>query len=351
LRARVGLICGLLACAGRTTPVTAPALPVDAAVRDFYAFVDHLDLADPRYRFVAKHGEGTSCYLMLKRPGSDRGDRIWGAIVPEHCGTVIDAEIFAHTLASVVGVAGLEGPARRMRLDGAARARVVAALQAEDYSHDNHYRQDNVRDFLAYAARGGPIAAVAKVWGPAPHDADFMLKGEAFDRDQPLARFLRADEPQPGESPMTFPGIPGEASERSLARELSSLFVMDALLNQRDRFTGGNLQLISVPEGGARRLHFIGYDNGDALDDPDPKWIRRYFDLVSRFDHRLVDRLAELDAFLAGRRPRFGDFRSVAELRRALDVPSSDEWRLFTRNLGLLLAHVATAGPDRFFAD
>jgi hypothetical protein len=83
--------------------------------------------------------------------------RVWGAIVPEHCGTVIDAEIFAHTLATLLGVGELEGPARRMSLQGRARERVVKALAAEDWSRGgplefDYANQNALSTTFAYAS-------------------------------------------------------------------------------------------------------------------------------------------------------------------------------------------------------
>jgi hypothetical protein len=340
----------LVGCAGRAVaPIDRAVLPVSAEVQRFYDFVDRLDLADPRYQLAVRHGEGTSCYLLLKTPES-RG-KTWGAIVPEHGGTVIDAEIFAHTLGTLLGIGELEGPARRLWLRGRARDRVVGIVAAEDFSRDNHYRQENVREFLAHARAGGPIAAVAKIWGPPPHDADFLVRNGTLDPGQPLARFLRADQPAPTRRPMSLDGIAGQSTELELARELSSIFVMDVLLGQRDRFSGGNLQAIVVTAGGQARVRFVAYDNGDALDSDDPASRKAYLAMVSRFDRALVQRLLALNDFLGGRTSTFQDFTREAELQRALDLRWAEAWGRFKGNLRTLVAHIESVSGQKYFDD
>jgi hypothetical protein len=277
--------------------------------------------------------------------------RPWGAVVPEHCGTVIDAEIFAHTLATLLGVPELEGPARRLSLRGPARQRVVGLLRAEDFSGDNHYRRENVRDFLDHAGGHAPLAAVAKVWGPPPHDADFLIKGGALDPQQPLARFLRADQPMPSRRPMSLAGIPGTAPELDLARQLSSIFVIDVLLGQRDRFSGGNLQAIVVPGQSPPRIRFVAYDNGDALDRDDPPSTASYLAMVTRFDRSLAARLRALHDFLEGRTSAFQGFAREAELQRALQLQWPEAWARFKRNLALMVAHIQRVPGAKYFSD
>jgi hypothetical protein len=318
----------------------------------FHDFVDHLDLADERYRLEANHGDGSSVYLKLHVPDGSGGYRIWGAIVAEQSGTVVRAEVFQYALATLLGVGYLEGPGRLLWLRGQARDRVVRTIAAADYSRDNDYRKRHQRAFLDHAAGHDTIEAVAKVWGPPPYDAGFLVRREALDETQPLARFLKADQPPPTSAPMSLPGIPGQSTELALARELSDIFVIDAMANQRDRFSGGNLQAIAVPEGEGTRVQFVSYDNGDALDRADRKWIDVYLRLVTRFDRRLAENLFALEDFLQGRAPQFRGFRQEADLQQALGLAGrSDYWAVFRRNLTLMVAHIRAVPGDKYFRE
>lgn len=326
----------------------------------FYRFVDALDLSDPRYRLTTRHGGGTSCYVTVVDAHGHEADRplpVWGAVISEHCGTNIYSEEFAFTLATLLGVPEIEGVGRLMKLTGAAKARFVRLVGGDDYRRDNKYRQENVADFRAFTALHAdpkePLMAIARVWGPRPRAADFLLRGEELDFAHPIARFLNAEGPQPTIAPIALPGIAGKASARALARQLSTIFVIDALESQRDRFTGENIQVIQLPNSGTPpRVQFVAYDNGDAFEDPDARWVKAYFRRVTRFDRRVAEKLGELHAFLTGERPEFAGFRSEAALIVALGVSGQAElWATFRRNLGLVVGHIAAVKGDKYFAD
>ena len=77
-----------------------------------------------------------------------------------------------------------------------------------------------------------------------------------------MFRFLRATASQPSaERMLRFKGIPGEESELELARQFSTILLIDALVGQWDRFSGGNVQMIQAEAG---RVQFVAYDNGDG---------------------------------------------------------------------------------------
>jgi hypothetical protein len=341
-------LCALASCA--SAGVGRQELVVGPELQRFHDFVDHLDLADERYQLEPNHGDGSSVYLKLNVLDGAGRPRTWGVIVAEQSGTVVRAEVFQFTLATLLGIGHLEGPARLMRLAGKARDRFVRTIAAADYSQDNEYRRRHQRTFLDHAARHETLEAVAKVWGPPPHDAGFLVKDEALDEAQPLARFLKADQPQPTGRAMSLPGIPGQSTELELARELSDIFVIDALANQRDRFSGGNLQAIAVPDRTGTRVQFVSYDNGDALDRDERKWIDLYLKLVTRFDRSLIEKLFALETFLQQRAGEFQGFGNETDLQHALGLEGRPEyWAVFKRNLSLLAAHVRAVGGDKFF--
>jgi hypothetical protein len=327
-------------------------LPVSPEIQRFHDFVDRLDLADERYRLEPRHGDGSSCYLELQIPDQAGQFRTWGAIVAEHSGTVIQAEVFQFTLGTLLGVGQLEGPGRLVWLEGKARDRFVRTVAAATYSKDEELRSRHQREFLDYAANHRELEAVVKMWGPMPYDAGFLIKDGTLDEAQPLARFLRADQPQPTNAAVTLPGIPGESTERALARELSDIFVIDALTNQRDRFSGGNLQAISVPDGSKARVQFISYDNGDALDRDETRWIALYLKMVTRFDRRLAEKLFDLDEFLQHRATPYQGFTDERQLQRALGLHGHPQyWALFRRNLGMVVAHIRSVQGQKYFSE
>ncbi len=117
-----------------------------------------------------------------------------------------------------------------------------------------------------------------------------------------------------------------------LARQLSTIFVMDMLLGQWDRFWN-NLEAAGDKNG---RLKLMSRDNGGATLD-DWEGHAEYNRWVSRFDRDVIARLTALNAFLKGEAKEFAGYSSVETWKKAAGfmVPSSFE--VFARKLSMLI--------------
>ncbi len=99
---------------------------------------------------------------------------------------------------------------------------------------------------------------------------------------------------------------------------LSTMFVVDALTEQFDRFSGGNIQAIRKSDG---IHHLVAYDNGGAgIPKWSPKYVTRYLSWTSRFDPQVAQAVVDMNRFVNGRSPRFLHFTQPEDFLRALGL-------------------------------
>ena len=163
-----------------------------------------------------------------------------------------------------------------------------------------------------------------------------------FNRDTALAGFIRADGPMPTGKPMSLPGVKGARPDypkpveldSELARQLSTIMVMDQLLGQWDRFWR-NLEATGDREG---HLRLSSRDNGGAtLSDWEGEWHSSYKRWVTRYDPALIESLRKLNGFLTGTSRRFGSFDDIEAWKDAAGFLTDESFAMFKRKLGLLV--------------
>jgi hypothetical protein len=128
-----------------------------------------------------------------------------------------------------------------------------------------------------------------------------------------------------------FPKVPTER-RIELARQLSTIFVLDSLFGQWDRFWN-NLEASGDKHG---RLKLIARDNGGAtLNNWDSR--ANYDQWVSRFDRALIEKLTALNAFLKGETKSFAGYTSVEAWKTAVGFIEPSSYEVFTMKLSRLI--------------
>ena len=109
----------------------------------------------------------------------------------------------------------------------------------------------------------------------------------------PIIRLLQASNARPvaGRSLTLKAGYVGDEFE--LAREYSVIMTIDAVTQQWDRYSGGNVAIRKDDQG---RAHFYATDEGGA--DISGAWKARNLGWFSRFDRSAIQKLADLKQFL-----------------------------------------------------
>lgn len=302
--------------------------PEPADIAEGFATFQKLDLASDQIALTNSRG-GTSSYAVV-----NTGGKPIGAFIPPNAATQIDGEASAYSLARVLGVAESVQAGKITSVAGAALARVRALLLADKRPGQP---AENVARIIAWldAHVGKALPGVLKFWNHKPYDFDEVVDPttHSLNRNSAFAQWIRADGPMPTEASVkrTVGKVAAVNTEHALARELSTHLLIDALLSQWDRFSGGNLQVLAD----GTTLHFALYDNGGT-------WgaaglAQKTMSFVSRFDRDAAKRLHEMDAFLHGK----GDFygaKDEAELRAFLQLDGSDShWKTFKQNLSVVV--------------
>jgi hypothetical protein len=111
--------------------------------------------------------------------------------------------------------------------------------------------------------------------------------------NHPIIRLLQAENAQPvaGKSLSLKTGYVGD--ELELAHEYSVIMTIDAVTQQWDRYSGGNVAIRKDDQG---RAHFYTTDSGGA--DISSTWSARNLSWFSRFDRGVIQKLADLKRFL-----------------------------------------------------
>ncbi len=320
----------------QSAPSLAQELASSPELDAFFQTVENLDLTSPSIELKSNKG-GTSAYGVLVINGKP-----WGAILPENSATVIQGEDFSFQIGRLLGHPELEGPAKLYSLSGASLARFKKFLQNESYAGEKEKNRQTVLSRIEKS--NGSLATVVKVWGDKPFDYDDACKGNRLNMNDVIARFLSQSNSQPSDKIVSLKGVPGSARESDLARQLSTIMVIDALSGQWDRFSGGNLQAISK----VGVTQFIALDNGGTFSGDG--WLKNYTSFLTRFDREVADRLAELNDFLTGKSTSFQGFTSEADLQRAMSMNGAPKnWALFKGKLTGLVSHIRGLSGDKYF--
>jgi len=332
------LICALLPCNAQPSKDKGE-LPSTPAIESFLQFAKSLNLADEKIGLEPKQGDGSSAYFKLKI-----AEKTWGAILPENSSNLVYGEVLSFNLARALGRPELCGPAVLKVLEGAALRRFTTVMKEAKFHGEE--RLLNQQAILERVSQNPDyLETVLKMWGPKPYAIDELATPEdKFNTKGPFADFLNAQKPQPSSALISLPGVPGKARESDLADQLSTIFLIDALSAQADRFSKGNINAIT--QDGVVGL--VAYDNGGTWDEGE--FLSLYLSWVTRFDRPVAQRILALNDFLNGRERAFLNFHRKSDLRNALGLETEDTyWKTFKNRLDAVARHIRNQKGDCYF--
>jgi hypothetical protein len=292
-------------------------------------FVRTLDLSQEGTT-LSLSGGGTSIYAVV-----NRGDRPIAAVIPKNTASVLSGEIMSFHLARALGVPDLAQPGFYHLLTGPnlEKFKTVIPLvpypplpNRKDPTHPKpNPKEENRLDVLKQIEQSpGGIATVVKIWDAKPAEYEPLVDADVETLEQthvlpggsaPVATLLRCDGPQPSTKTVSFNR--GKTVESKAIRQLSNIFLIDAMMGQWDRFSGGNLQTVTK-DGEVR---FFAVDNGGT--NGSLETTKKYFNIVSRFDQPVAERILELDQFLNGKQTPKATFLGLsteADFLQAMNV-------------------------------
>lgn len=330
---------GCIWAASVSTPALAQPLPGIKRDLDFDALMTTIDLDDPSLRLEYKQptSDGSSIGVYI-----GKGDAPTDAsFVPTNTSSAPEAEVVSYRLARFLGVSRIYYPVDYYTLGPKATARFRdMVFSTPEFENDRIVNRNKVMKELK--ANPDSILGIyrqkpkIKMY-PVPSlgtEGHFNLKSS-------LAGAIQASGPMPNDTQMRLegvkggrPGFPAQPVETQveLARQLSTILVIDQLLGQWDRFWA-NLEASGDKDG---RLKLVARDNGGAtLDDWDDYEI--YNRWVSRYDRGLIERLTALNAFLKGETKAFGGFTSPQTWKAATGFLAPSSYDTFCKKLALLI--------------
>lgn len=321
-------------------PAIAQTVPGMKRDLEFDARVRTIDFDDPKWRLEYKKptpdGSSVGMFIGLGDKPTDR------SFVPTNPSSIPEAEVVAYRLSRFLGISRLFYPVDYYQLGPKATARFLAMVKStpaaddKDSIHNRNLvlaelKSNSNSMFGIYRERSKTKMFTASVLG----------SSGKFDETTGLAQEIKATGRMPDQTKIPlagvkggqagFPDVPTE-QRVELARQLSTIFVMDMLLGQWDRFWN-NLEASGDRNG---RLKLIARDNGGAsLDD----WEQHgdYNRFVSRFDRDLIIRLTALNAFLKGKAADFAGYRSVEDWKTAVGFRAAASFEVFSKKLAQLI--------------
>lgn len=315
-------------------------IPGNGADLKFDRFERKLDLDNPTWQFHYKAGkhQGSSVGFHVSEPGHRKS----GTFAPQNTSNNLESEVVAYRLARFLGISDIYNPVGYYTLGPLATARFRDMLKKHPES-DPDRRVNRTSALAALAAnpqslpgiyrfrQHGERYAVASLGTPEGH----------LNTSHPLATFIRANGPVPGDKLISLAGVKGARAEyprkpvekeSELARQLSDIMLVDQLLGQWDRFVN-NLEAFGDATG---RVQFIARDNGGGTVD-DWEWYSLYDKWLSRYDRDVTQKLAELHAFLHGETKSFSGFDNIEQWKTAVGFLKTTSFDTFSRKLDLLI--------------
>jgi hypothetical protein len=346
----------LVLFAGTAASVRAQPLPGIKRDLDFDAHLKAVDLDDASIKLEYKKptSDSSSIGVYVGKDGKPPD----ASFVPTNTSSIPEAEVVSYRLARFLSVSRNYYPVGYYKLGPKAMAQFRDMVFGTPETDDD--RAAN-RSMVMKELETGPdsILGIYRVKPKSKIYATHSLGTEGeFNLTSPLARALRASAPMPSDEPMALEGVKGgrpgfpekpTESQVELARQLSTIFVIDQLMGQWDRFWA-NLEASGDKNG---RLKLIARDNGGATID-DIEEYDTYTRWVSRYDRELIERLITLNAFLKGEAKDFQGFTSPQAWKEAVGFIKPSSYETFVTKLGMLTgeripALVKKYGDNVFF--
>jgi hypothetical protein len=296
------------------------------------------------YQFKELSGSTSINMKIQKIDASDpKGYKSRGSFVPRNSSANPDVEIAAFNLSAILGYDHIYRPAARYEL-GPIASQALKTLIGK-YTFKNSQRLANKARILKAIQSGGPLAGCVKAKkDDTTAELDAIVNTHAApngapNANHPIIRLLQASNARPiaGRSLTLKAGYVGDEFE--LAREYSVIMTIDAVTQQWDRYSGGNVAIRKDDQG---RAHFYATDEGGA--DISDTWKARNLGWFSRFDRSAIQKLADLKQFLDTPATGYLGYSDpevfVVDLGLYSQTSAAVYVQRLRRNLGLVLDYV-----------
>lgn len=290
---------------------------------------------------------GTSCYAVVSVNGQPVG-----AFLPHNSATNPNTEAAYGALAYMLGyeahfqlgipVKLNEGGVRKF--SNLIESRISTMAQA---------RLKNCQNLKAKIAQNpSSLVGVYKFWnGPKPEGIESMANPSAAGNGapnfgHPVMKALQATNPWPSPSDWILlkPNSKYKARVDILAAQHGVTMLFDALFAQWDRYSGGNVTVALDSQN--QMFYMFTADNGGATPSSS-KWTEKHLRWVSRYPLSLVNRFAELELFLLGRRPEFLGFNRPHDFIVGLGLVYDSSPEQYRAQLLKNLATIRTVVQER----
>jgi hypothetical protein len=277
----------------------------------FFELIEEIDFSSPQIKLEYKVGT-TSVGLKIRQ--NDKYVAYW---YPQgNVSAQPEGQVVTYYLGRFLQMNEIVAPSEYYSISGKPIETLVGFLENDKDDQEDEWKQKSINDVLMLArmslVRNRPVpgAIVYRLKNFEPFEL-VDWENSRFNLDHPIAKMIRADEPQPSPfDALELPDFVREndeiniASEKDLAEELSQIMILDMLTGQTDRFTGGNLEARfensdDHPQVG--KFHFFMRDNGAALladvavgDEA----FQQYLPIVTRFDRKQIARVRMLSELL-----------------------------------------------------
>lgn len=310
---------------------------------DVINFTNNLTLSDPNLTLAPSSG-GTSVYVILKQNGKSIG-----ALLPENSATVLSGEILSFNLARAFGVAPLYQPGFFRSLAG--EDLKIFQQFVKNMKIKTKPKEENRKMVLKdIADHPAGIKMVYKQFGIKPQDyEDLVIAEKNVMNTQHVLKgsqhtalsMLSCKGPLPNPN-LIIKANGGSTTEYRAIYQLSAILLIDALTQQWDRFSGGNLQ--TVTENGI--VNFISFDNGGTWGGLNAT--KKTLSYVTRFDKKIAEDILALNATLNTTKVDFYGLSSNS-LLHALGIENFPEaLPQLKRSLALVAKHIES-NPNCYF--
>ena len=306
------------------------------------------NLDNPEFRFPGLSG-ASSIHLQIQQtdPTSKKGYNGYGFFMSHNISGNPDTEIAYFNLAAILGHDDIIRPAIAYTLGPKTLLKFKSLLTSTPITGAN--RLKNKATILKAIATKRPLKGCLKAEKSNTYtDYESIVNVHALPLGAPqtshiIIKALQANNPQPnaGQIIKLKKGYEGDIAQ--LAREYSIIMTLDAIFQQWDRYTGGNVALLNDKAGNA---HFYATDNGGATLLSNPALVTRNLNWFSRYDRQTINQLKALYAFLITPTKGYLGYKNaqlfVTHLGLYSELPPATYVSILKQNLQLLLARVAT---------
>ncbi len=289
--------------------------------------------------------EGRSIIFKLK----DKDDNNLAVFKPTSGSTFYRGEYASYKLAQLIGL-DIYCPTEISYMNKKTQEKVLPLLENTKYSNKQGPEKEENRKIIieeikSNIQKGKKLEGALKLW---VHNLMFYkpLGSKKGFKTSPIYKHLKANGPQPAHNAFVLSQctqlfepkgcVDGWAYRDEVARDMSSILVLDAVLGNSDRFAGGNLHFYSV-DGDTeskkgkkifKKARLFSLDNGAVLMPNNRTGLNTLKELgVTRFVKEHIDKLKDIQKM------------NDTELRKELGL-TPEYFEIFKNNLSLTLEYI-----------